>query len=92
MPITAQDCCNQIDESLEMFGRYSYYDQGPRETMNMAAIMAELNAMSAVEVRDLLIEVMKHPHGKVFVSHVIYQSQERPDEEFEILEQACPNW
>lgn len=91
MTITAQDCCKQIDEALEMFGRYSYYDKGPTEVMFMNEIVDELNSMPATKVRDLLKKVMNHPHGERFVSAVMVMSQDRSDEDFEIMEQACPN-
>lgn len=91
MTITAQECCNQIDKALKVFGEYNYYDKGPYEVMDMRKIMKRFNAMPATEVRDVLLEVMKHPHGEKFATVVLDNSQGRSDEEFEIMEQACPD-
>lgn len=91
MTITAQECCNQIDEALKLFGEYSYYDKGPYDVMDMRKIMNRFNKMPATEVRDVLLEVMKHPHGEKFATVVLDNSQGRSDEEFEIMEQACPD-
>ena len=41
MSITAKECIKKIDEALKEFGRYSYYDKGAEEVMDIPAIVLE---------------------------------------------------
>lgn len=90
--LTAKECIRQIKEARKLFGTYTWDDKGPRDVMDMQKIMKEFNAMSATEVRDILADVMKYKHGYLFCSVVLVDSQNRPDEEFAIMAEACPNW
>lgn len=89
--LTAEECIRQIKEARKLFGTYTWDDKGPREVMDMPAIMNEFNSMSATEVRDILIKVMKYKHGYLFCSEVLASSQARSDEDFGILEEAMPD-
>jgi len=71
MSITAKECIKRIDEALKEFGRYSYYDKGADEVMDIPDVVLELKGMTKDEILSVLTEVSKYEHAKPFLCAVI---------------------
>ena len=71
MSITAKECIKRIDEALKEFGRYSYYDKGADEVMDIPDVVLELKGMTKDEILSVLTEVSKHERANPFLCAVI---------------------
>jgi len=71
MSITAKECIKRIDEALYEFGRYSYYDKGADEVMDIPDVVLELKGMTKDEILSVLTEVSKYEHAKPFLCAVL---------------------
>ena len=85
------DLVNQIRAAHKEFGRYTYYDKGPGEVMDIHTISTKIKEMDPKEARDVLAEVKKYKNGGYdLVSSVLCELQELPDEQFNILAESMP--
>ena len=77
MSITAKECIKRIDEALKEFGRYSYYDKGADEVMDISDVVLELKGMTKDEILSVLTEVSKYEHARPFLSAVMGSLEDR---------------
>jgi hypothetical protein len=49
---------NQLDDAFSKFGKYSFYDKGPDEVLDLNSIYKTLSKMSIDKVSEILIYVM----------------------------------
>ena len=66
--ITAKGIIKDLEEALEQFGTYNYYDKGVDEVFDYHPIVSELEKMSAKDAGALMVEVGKHKHGPHLVN------------------------
>jgi flavoprotein len=75
--LTALEIMKEIDQSLEMFGEYTYLDKGASEVMDIERIAEELKKMSVGEILLTLNEVENnHRCPGPFLSSVMLTLQE----------------
>jgi len=77
--LTAKECQEKIEYAIEEFGRYNYYDKGAAEVIDMNVLIERTEDMSAQQVIDLLLEVLKHKHGEEFVRYFVCMIDDRED-------------
>lgn len=60
----------ELDEALEEFGRYSYYDKGPDEVMDTSPMVIYLKTLSGVDAGKWLKGLCTHKHGERLRDHL----------------------
>lgn len=85
--MTSQECVAEIKYALKMFGEYTYNDKGPHEVMDMGSFISKFKALPALETKKILLEVLEldQQFGEKFVSAVLVDMQDVPDEYWEEL-------
>jgi hypothetical protein len=73
----------KLDEALELFGTYNYYDKGVDEVMSTTLIVDKLTNLSAKECGEILVEVKKHKHGEHLVNYLVGGMDNMPTTWFE---------
>lgn len=77
--ITAKQCITQINKAVRQFGEHNYYDKGPQEVMDIAAVCKSMEGMTAEQIGDVLNTVKESKHGEQFVSTMLVSLQDRTD-------------
>ena len=83
--MTSKSIILDIKSALKQFGEYSYYDKGPSEVMDMDSYYREFKSMTPGDTEKILLEVLKNKHGELFVSDVLGNLQDMPEEWFSEL-------
>lgn len=55
---------NKLEEALEKFGTYQYYDKGSDEIMDLNSLLREARKASCVELSKDMNELFAHEHGR----------------------------
>ena len=69
--VTAKECIKLIDAALKEFGRYTYFDKGAYEVMDIDAISNRLKTMTKDEILAVLTEVAINDRAGPFLSAII---------------------
>lgn len=82
------DLINTVNEALVEFGRYSYYDKGAHEVLNMNKHINEVKAASVEEVRrigEVLAEFSEWEHAGPFITALLGDCQNISDDAWDAL-------
>ena len=76
----AKDYIRDIKSALKEFGRYSYFDKGAEEVMDLSPVVNTLKMMTAEQIVLVLTEVSKFKDAEPFLRAVFYRLQDWENE------------
>jgi len=83
-----EDVFDALNEALARFGPYTYYDKGPEEVMDVAALEDGLLGLDARDAAALLGALWEHQHGHILAGRLLASQETRED--FTAVLAACP--
>lgn len=72
----AKEYVRDIKAALKQFGRYSYFDKGAEEVMEISTAVNTLKMMTAEQIVLVLTEVAKFKDAEPFLRAVFYRLQD----------------
>lgn len=72
---SAKEYIKEIEEGLAEFGRYTYYDKGANEVVEVPSYK-DFKDHPPEEIKKVLKEILQHEHGEPFVSAILYNLQD----------------
>lgn len=84
--MNSTDIIHRLNVALRSFGAYSFDDKGPREVMDISAIVEALNAMPVEEAIKSMEETCNHSgRGMNLVGTLLVDMQTLPDERWNAI-------